>query len=70
MPIVWRQASNDAFWKFIAKTYETQSDITAENADRKADCAGGWRGSEGRGHCSLRHDAGDQGSGGCFDGAG
>ena len=29
------QASNDAFWKFIAKTYEAQSDITAENADEK-----------------------------------
>jgi protein-disulfide isomerase len=29
------QASTDAFWKFIAKTYETQSDITAENADQK-----------------------------------
>src|SRR5580658_2026830 len=29
------QASNDAFWKFIAKTYDTQSDITAENADEK-----------------------------------
>ncbi|MFZ0319414.1 MAG: DsbA family protein [Candidatus Sulfotelmatobacter sp.] len=29
------QASNDAFWKFIAKTYETQSDITAANADEK-----------------------------------
>lgn len=29
------QASNDAFWKFIAKTYETQTDITAENADEK-----------------------------------
>src|SRR5271170_1248236 len=28
-------ASNDAFWKFIAKTYETQTDITAENADEK-----------------------------------
>ncbi len=27
--------SNDAFWKFVAKTYETQSDITAENADEK-----------------------------------
>ena len=27
------RASNDAFWKFVAKTYETQSDITAENAD-------------------------------------
>jgi protein-disulfide isomerase len=38
------QASNDAFWKFIAKTYETQGDITAENADEKltalADAAG------------------------------
>jgi protein-disulfide isomerase len=29
------QASDEAFWKFIAKTYETQSDITAENADEK-----------------------------------
>src|SRR5579862_2452650 len=29
------KASNDAFWKFVAKTYETQSDITAENADEK-----------------------------------
>ena len=29
------QASNGAFWKFIAKTYETQADITAENADEK-----------------------------------
>lgn len=38
------QASNDAFWKFIAKTYDTQADITAENADEKltalADAAG------------------------------
>src|SRR6202158_1431960 len=37
-------ASSDAFWKFIAKTYETQADITAENADEKltalADAAG------------------------------
>src|SRR5579863_7000250 len=29
------QASNGAFWKFVSKTYETQSDITAENADEK-----------------------------------
>jgi protein-disulfide isomerase len=29
------QGSNEAFWKFIAKTYETQADITAENADEK-----------------------------------
>ncbi|MGA2099893.1 MAG: DsbA family protein [Candidatus Sulfotelmatobacter sp.] len=29
------RASNEAFWKFVAKTYETQSDITAENADEK-----------------------------------
>jgi protein-disulfide isomerase len=29
------RASNDAFWKFVSKTYETQSDITAENADEK-----------------------------------
>jgi len=29
------QVSNEAFWKFIAKTYATQADITAENADEK-----------------------------------
>jgi len=29
------RASNDAFWTFVSKTYETQSDITAENADEK-----------------------------------
>lgn len=29
------RASSDAFWKFIAKVYETQPDITAENADEK-----------------------------------
>jgi|SRR5208282_5843533 len=29
------RASNDAFWKFVAKTYETQGDITAETADEK-----------------------------------
>lgn len=29
------EASNEAFWKFVAKTYETQGDITAENADEK-----------------------------------
>jgi protein-disulfide isomerase len=29
------QVSNDAFWKFVSKTYETQSDITADNADAK-----------------------------------
>ena len=29
------RASDDAFWKFVAKAYETQSDITAENADEK-----------------------------------
>jgi len=38
------RASSDAFWKFVSKTYETQSDITAENADEKltalADSAG------------------------------
>ena len=37
-------ASDEAFWKFIAKTYESQADITAENADEKltalADAAG------------------------------
>ncbi len=29
------RASNDAFWKFIAKAYETQADITSQNADEK-----------------------------------
>ena len=29
------RASNDAFWKFVAKTYETQPDITAENVEEK-----------------------------------
>ncbi len=29
------RASNDAFWKFISKTYETQTDITAATADEK-----------------------------------
>lgn len=29
------RASNDAFWKFLSKTYETQADITAETADAK-----------------------------------
>jgi protein-disulfide isomerase len=29
------RASSDAFWKFVSKTYEQQSDITAENADQK-----------------------------------
>src|SRR5437660_2258596 len=29
------RASNEAFWKFVSKTYEKQSDITAENADAK-----------------------------------
>jgi protein-disulfide isomerase len=28
-------ASGDAFWKFVAKTYETQADITADSADQK-----------------------------------
>src|SRR5260370_29793333 len=28
-------ASHDMFWQFIAKTYEQQADITAENADQK-----------------------------------
>ncbi len=38
------RASSDAFWKFVAKTYDSQADITAENADEKltalADAAG------------------------------
>ncbi len=43
------QASNDAFWKFIATTYAQQSDITAENVDEKLTAiadASGVKGSE------------------------
>jgi protein-disulfide isomerase len=29
------RSSDDAFWKFIAKTYEKQADITADTADEK-----------------------------------
>lgn len=29
------RASTEDFWKFISKVYETQADITAENADEK-----------------------------------
>jgi protein-disulfide isomerase len=29
------RASNEAFWKFISKVYETQQDITADNVDEK-----------------------------------
>jgi protein-disulfide isomerase len=29
------RTSNDAFWKFIAKAYEMQAEITAENVDEK-----------------------------------
>jgi protein-disulfide isomerase len=29
------RASNDAFWKFVANTYEKQAEITADNADAK-----------------------------------
>ena len=29
------RASNEAFWKFVSKTYETQANITAETADEK-----------------------------------
>ena len=29
------RTSNEAFWKFISKTYESQPDITAENVDEK-----------------------------------
>jgi protein-disulfide isomerase len=29
------RASNDAFWKFISKTYETQADITSSTVDEK-----------------------------------
>ena len=29
------RASTDAFWKFVSKTYEQQSDITKENVDEK-----------------------------------
>lgn len=29
------RSSNDAFWKFVSKTYEQQPNITAENVDEK-----------------------------------
>lgn len=29
------RVSNDAFWKFVSKTYETQADITSATADEK-----------------------------------
>ncbi len=29
------RASNEAFWKFVSKTYETQQEITADNVDQK-----------------------------------
>jgi protein-disulfide isomerase len=29
------QQSNDAFWKFVSSTYESQEQVTAENADQK-----------------------------------
>ena len=29
------RASNDAFWKFVQKTYDVQQDITESNADEK-----------------------------------
>jgi protein-disulfide isomerase len=41
------RASNDAFWKFISKTYETQSDITAENADEKLTAIAAGAGAKG-----------------------
>jgi protein-disulfide isomerase len=43
------RTSNDAFWKFLSKTYETQAEITAENADEKLTAlaeGAGVRGSE------------------------
>jgi protein-disulfide isomerase len=42
-------ASNDAFWKFIAKVYDSQTEITAENVDEKLTAiadASGVKGSE------------------------
>ena len=43
------RASSDAVWKFISKAYESQSDITADNADQKLTAiadASGVKGSE------------------------
>src|ERR1700733_7418045 len=44
------QASNDAFWKFIAKTYETQADITCANPREKPPGLGGGGGGERQGY--------------------
>jgi hypothetical protein len=41
-------ASNEAFWKFVSKTYETQADITAENADEKLTAIADGAGVKGR----------------------
>ena len=35
------------FWKFVSKTYETQADITAENADEKLTAIADGAGSRG-----------------------
>src|SRR6202043_517170 len=42
------RASTDAFWKFVAKTYEKQADITAENADQKLSAIADDSGVKGR----------------------
>ena len=60
------QASNDAFWKFIAKTYETQADITAENADEKLTALADGAGVKGADIAACATTPVDQGARGCF----
>jgi protein-disulfide isomerase len=53
------RASKDAFWKFVAKTYETQSDITAENVDEKLSAIADGAGVKGSdiAACAAKPDA-------------
>jgi protein-disulfide isomerase len=64
------RASNDAFWKFVSKTYETQADITAENADEKLTALADGAGVKGADIAACAAQARDQGARGCFCGAG
>ena len=61
------RASNDAFWKFISKTYETQADITAATADEKLTAIADQSGRERGRHRRLRRPARNQGPGGRVD---
>ena len=61
------QASNEAFWKFIAKTYDAQVRHNGRERRRKTDGAGRCLRGEGCGHCKLRQDSSDEGSRGSLN---